>query len=57
MRHTTLQTPMSVKKEGEDVLQSPAVHGEDCGEAAAPLQPMQVLSGAEILLHLEEDPM
>ena len=42
MRETTLQTPRSVKKEGEEVLQapeqrdSPAARGEDHGEAGCP---------------------
>ena len=42
MRGTTPQTPRSVKKEGEEVLQapeqrdSPAARGEDHGEAGCP---------------------
>lgn len=45
-----------MKKERENVLQSPAAHGEN-GVAAVPLQPLEVLSGAEIQLQLEDDPM
>ena len=63
MRGTTLQTPRSVRKEGEEVLpqhrsrDSPAAHGEDHGEAAVPLQPMEVHGGADTHLQPWEDPM
>ena len=56
MRETTLQTPKSVRKEWEEVLQtleerfSPAAPGADHGEAGCPLQPMEVHGGAGIHL-------
>lgn len=36
MREKTLRTPRSVKKRREEVLQMPAAHREDCGEAGCP---------------------
>ena len=63
MRGTTLQTPRSVKKEGEEVLQAPE-QGEiplqpmvkTMVRQAVPLQPMEVHSGADIHLQPVEDP-
>ena len=49
MRETTLQTPRSVKKEGEEVLQAPE-------QREIPLQPMEVHGGADIHLQPVEDP-
>jgi len=61
MREITLQTPRSVKKEGEEVLQAPEQiplqHVEQTMVSqAVPLQPMEVLGGAEIHLQPKEDP-
>ena len=47
MRGTTLQTPRSVQKEGEEVLQAPE---------QIPLQPMEVDGGADIHLQPTDDP-
>ena len=60
MRGTTPQTPRSVKKEGEEVLQapeqrdSPAAHGEDHAEAGCPPE-LTELHG-DIHLQPVEDP-
>ena len=63
MRETTLQTPRSVKKEGEEVLQAPEHReiplqpvGKTMVRQAVPLQPMEVHSGADIHLQPMEDP-
>jgi len=57
VRETTLPTPRSVKREGEEMLQiSPAAHDEDHGEAGCPLQPMEVHGGADIHPQSMEDP-
>lgn len=55
MRGTTLQSSKLVK-EGWEVLQAPELHpaapGEDHGEAAVPLRPMEGRGVAEIHLQL-----
>ena len=57
MRGTTLQTPRSVKKEGEEVLQAPEQREiplqpvvKTMVRQAVPLQPMEVHGGADIHL-------
>jgi len=55
MRGTTLQTPRSLKKVGEEVLQAlkqrfPAAHDEDHGEAGCDPAAMEAHGGAD--LHL-----
>ena len=52
MRETTLQTPRSVKKEGEEVLQAP-----EQDSPAAVVKTMEVHGGADIHLQPVEDPM
>ena len=61
MRETTLQTPRSVKKEGEEVLQAleqiplqPV--GKTMVRQAVPLQPREVHGGADIHLQPRADP-
>ena len=62
MRGTTLQTPRSVNKEGEEMLQAleqrfplqPVV--KTMVRQAIPLQPMEVHGGADIHLQPMEDP-
>ena len=49
MRGTAVQTPRSVKKEGEEVLQAPE-------QREIPLQPMEVHGGADIHLQPMEKP-
>ena len=56
MRGTTLQTPRSVKKEGEEVIPLQPV-GKTTVRQAVPLQPMEVHGGADIHLQPVEDPM
>jgi len=63
VRETTLQTPRSVKKEGEEVLQalewrffSLKLIMKTMVRQAVPLQPMEVHSGADLHLQLMEDP-
>lgn len=61
MEETTLQTARSVPKEGEEVIHmpehrfSPAAWGKDHDEAAVPLQPIEILGGAEFHLQSMED--
>jgi len=56
VRETTLQTPRSVKKEGEEVLQAPKqslplqLVLKTMVRQAVPLQPMEIHGGAD--LHL-----
>ena len=62
MRATTLQTPRSGKKEGQEVLQAleqrfplqPVV--KTMVRQAVPLQPVEVNGGADIHLQSMEDP-
>ena len=63
MRGTTLQTPRSGKKEGEEVLQAPEQREiplqpmvKTMVRQAVPLQPMEVHSGADIHPQPMEDP-
>ena len=63
MRGTTLQTPRSVKKEGEEVLQAPEQREillqpvvKTMVRQVVPLQPMEVHGGADIHLQPMEDP-
>jgi len=61
VRKTTLQTPRSVQKEEEEVLQVPEEiplqsNGEDHGAAGCPLQPVEVQAGADLHLQSGEDP-
>ena len=63
MRETTLQTPRSAKKEGEEVLQAPEQREiplqpvvKTMVRQAVPLQPMDVHGGADIHLQPVEDP-
>ena len=63
MRETTPQTPRSVKKEGEEVLQAPEQREiplqpvvKTMVRQAVPLQPMEVHGGADIHLQPMEDP-
>ena len=61
MRGTTLQTPRSVKEEGEEVLQAPEQIPlkpmvKPMARQAVPLQPMEVHGGADIHLQPVEDP-
>ena len=63
MRATTLPTPGSVKKEGQEVLQAPEQReiplqpvGKTMVRQAVPLQPMDVHGGADIHLQPVEDP-
>ena len=64
MRETTPQTPRSVKKEEEEVLQAPEQREiplqpvvKTVVRQAVPLQPMEVHGGADIHLQPVEDPM
>ena len=63
VRETTMQTPRSVKKEGEEVLQVPEQRFplqpmvKTMVRQAVPLQPMEVNGGADIHLQPVEDPM
>ena len=63
MRETTLQTPRSVKKEGEEVLQAPEQREippqpvvKTTVRQAVPLQPMEVHGGADIYPAAHEEP-
>ncbi|GAB0188848.1 AN1-type zinc finger protein 5-like [Grus japonensis] len=58
VRETTLQTPRSVQKEGQEVLQVPEQRFP-CSlvRQAVPLQPTEVHGGADIHLQPMEDPM
>ena len=61
MRERTLQTPRSVKKEGEEVLQSPEQIPlqpvvKTMVKQVVPLQPVEVHGGAHIQLQPAEDP-
>ena len=61
MRETALQTPRSVKKEGEEMLQVPEQiplqpMGKTTVRQAVPLQPREVHGGADIHLQPMEDP-
>lgn len=54
MREATLQTPGSVKKEGEAGVwsrDSPAACADDRMREAGPLQPAEVHGGADVHLH------
>jgi len=62
VRETVLQTPRSVKKEGEEVLQAPeqtlpcSLWRKTLVRQAVPLQPMEVHGGADLHLQPMEDP-
>ena len=63
MRGTTPQTPRSVEKEGQEVLQVPEQReiplqpvGKTMVRQAVPRQPMKVNSGADIHLQSMEGP-
>ena len=59
MREAILQTPRSVGQEGEEVLPEqrfPGACGTEQGEAAVPLQPMELHGGAEIHLQPTGNP-
>ena len=62
MRETTLQTPRSVQKEGEEVLQAleqrfpPQPMVKTMVRQAVPLKPMEVHSGADLHLQPGEEP-
>ena len=62
MRETTLQTPRSEKKEGEEVLQAPEQRFppqpmvKTMVRQAVPLQCREVHSGADLHLQPREDP-
>ena len=57
-----MQTPRSLKKEGEEMLQAPEQRfpcspwRKTMVRQAVPLQPMEVHSGADIHLQPREDP-
>jgi len=63
VRATTLQTPRSVKKEGEEVFQEPKQRFplqpmvKTMVQQAVPLQPLEVHCGADIHLQSKEVPM
>jgi len=62
VRETTLQTPTSVKKEGEEVLQAPEQRfpcnpRKSVERQAVPMQPVEVHGGANVQLQPVEDPM
>ena len=61
MRETTLQTPRSVKKEREEVLQVPKqalqpLVGKTTVRQAVPLKPTEVHGGADLHLQPREEP-
>ena len=57
MRAPALQTPRSVQKEGEEVLQIPMQPvGKTTVRQAVPLQPREVHGGADLHLQPGEDP-
>lgn len=60
MRERSMQTPGSVQKEGQEVLQALELKSSEApravhGEGAVPLQPMGIHNGAEIHLQPQEE--
>jgi len=60
VKETTLQTPRSVKKEWEEVLQAPEQRVFLCNKTmvrqAVPLKPTEVHGGADLHLQPMQDP-